>query len=58
MRNGKQSIEWFRKELDMERNKISKRKRRAEIGRRLLTGVAMLGLSGIAGNVLPNERRA
>jgi uncharacterized repeat protein (TIGR01451 family) len=47
VRSGKQSIEWFRKELDMERNKFSKHKRRAGIGRRLLSGVALLGLSGV-----------
>ena len=46
-RNGKQTIKWFRKELDMERNKISKHKRRAEHARRFITGVALLGLSGV-----------
>jgi len=48
VRNGKQPIECFRKELDMERDKISKRKRRADLARRFLTGVALLGLSGVA----------
>jgi len=31
----------------MERNKFSKRKRRADLARRFLTGVALLGLSGV-----------